>query len=219
MIYDPMFLIVSDINHEYMYLRYNSIITNQNVSIYGNLWHEIDYSFLPIVGLLIGSKIIGGNNKNLIAFMGAIVAVGTNSRTTMLAFATALLPLVLGNKDKIKQLLKYLSIVLIGVCVIIVFLIGIGYDLQSWINQRLLSDSYTTRISAFKAVAEHVPGNIMVGTGSVSNSLDINWKLKMYGGTQIHNGYLATFVYYGILGIFLLLWFYFTLFKKLSEIS
>jgi len=212
---DPFFLTSATSTHEYWYLRHNSVITNQNVSIYGFLWHEIDYSFLPIVTLLTGYLILTNKKFIIYIFLGALVAIGTNSRTTMLAFITASLPYIWNHRHRFTGVIKYIALGLVGLLIFMIILNNIGYDLHNWVVKRLMSDSYTTRINAFIAVAQHIPENIWFGTGSMKNSLDVNWKLKMFGGTQIHNAYLAHFVYQGILGLGFLMWFYFALLKKL----
>lgn len=73
----------------------------------------------------------------------------------------------------------------------------INFNFDNYLSQRLLSETYITRIDAFYAFIYTFPLNFFWGTGGVVTDELINF----YGRqTRLHNGYLAIFYYYGLIG-------------------
>jgi hypothetical protein len=200
------------------YHVFGKVIEDRRESIYTFLWHETDYSFMPIMCILLAYLFRNSKTYFPYLFFGSIIAIASNSRTTMLAYFTATLPLILNNKDRFTRIIKYAGFSVIGIILILLSMVLIGYDLQSWFIDRLGSGSYITRIGAFSVVINGLQyiENIWLGLGSKDNAGILNYLLKqLWGGTQIHNAYLAHFVYYGLIGLSLLCWFYYSLITKL----
>jgi len=172
-------------------------------SIYASLWSELDYSFIPMY-ILISTyyKIHGKHRRNVIVdVIGSIPVIASNTRSTMIGFLFGLLS---QYKIRLRNIMVITLAPIMFVMIFFYILSLSGIDVDSYISERIMSRSGMSRINAFIAVSQHMPKNILVGTGGVNSSIDINWKLHKLGGSQIHNLYLAYFVYYGIVGLFLL---------------
>lgn len=101
---------------------------------------------------------------------------------------------------------KYFSIkrIGLGIGIIVAFFISLilvidvlGFDLKYYFQERVRSETYQTRITAYYAFEDQFPKNPIWGTGGLVTA-DL---IKFYRTrTRIHNGYLAILYYYGIIG-------------------
>ena len=89
------------------YHIFGKVIEDRRESIYTFLWHEIDYSFMPIICILLAYSLRNSTAYYPYLFFGSIIAIASNSRTTMLAYFTATFPLILNNKDRFTRIIKY----------------------------------------------------------------------------------------------------------------
>ena len=216
-VYSPRFFTPQSISFD-RYHVFGSVVLNRRDSLFTFLPDEIDYTFIPLVALLLGHQLYYKKKNNIMwIILVSIVAIGSNSRTTMAAFITSTVVYLFDQKDKFKKTFRYVFAALLLVIITVSAFVGMGYNWKDFKDNRLLSTSGQSRINAFIAVFQHPPSNLLFGMGGMTLSKDINWKLQILGGTQIHNGHLAQFVYYGITGFTLVMWFYYLIVKKLLK--
>ncbi len=182
--------------------------------------NELGLSFLPLLSVLIG-YLLYLKKRNYIVFLilGGLVAVLTNGRYIIIGFIILTFQILVFNKIKILGTLKYVFIAFISFFILYQIILFLGYDIQSWINQRLFiegSIKETTRYKAFSTFAIFFPQNPYFGTG-VHLTDEIKATSLALGSSQIHVGYLSHLVSYGIIGSLLLFGFWFLLAKELYK--
>lgn len=90
----------------------------------------------------------------------------------------------------------------------------IQFDFERYFTERLMSQSYLSRIEAYYAFMHTFPQNPIWGTGGiVTNDL-----LAFYGRkTRLHNGYFAILYYYGIIAGIAYFSFIILMFRRLNR--
>ncbi len=186
----------------------NNPLLVRRLSIFGftNI-NDIGVSFLPILALVVGYEIKENNRiPILILLLGFFISVVNNSRYIQLGFFIAAAPVLLYQGKVIRNLF----IGLIG-GVVMILLMGIvlhliGYDISSYIQERLLDPSGGTRLLALEIFARFFPENPLFGTGThLTQEVFVALADR---SSQIHVGYLAHLFSYGIVGTFLALLFW-----------
>ena len=104
---------------------------------------------------------------------------------------------------------------LIASMLFIVFNVSIDmlkFDYNYFLNERIQSETYMTRIEAFYAAADQIPQNMLFGTGGVITE----GLYRFYGRlTRIHNGFLGLWYFYGVFAAFAYYIFIFFLMREL----
>lgn len=174
---------------------------------------EVGTSFIPIISILVGYYLYRKSNLNIAwLFMAGLVFFANKSRWIYLNFVVILFqfPVVYGIHLK-----KIYRIILIGSVFLIVLIFvmqSTGFDFEVFVQERLLSESSSTRFLAFEMFREFFPQNPFFGSGvHVDESL-----ARAIGGrsSQIHVGYLSHLYEYGIIGSMFLFSFWFLVLKK-----
>ena len=160
---------------------------------------DLGISLLSLLAVLISWYYIKKNtitHSIIFTLIVAIVVFLSNSRWTMLNFLFLMLIYVIYSKKTIQGFLKYSIIT--GMILLIVWNILplLGYNLDIFIKERLLSESAMTRLYAFENFAYYFPQNPWFGRGS-HLTRDI---VYLSGSYQIHVGYLAHLDEWGIIG-------------------
>jgi len=192
-------------------------------SIFGFIdTNEVGLSFLPLLSILIG-YLIATNSRYLLFFViiGGVTAFLTNTRYIMIGYLLILMQFFLAKKSNFKSIIKYLSISIL-LSIILYFLLRIiGYNLNDWYANRLLSEGSlkeTSRYFAWVNFVRFFPEQPLFGTG-VHMTREIQVASNEAGSSQIHVGYLSHLVSYGVFGSLLLFGFWFLLAKRLFQKS
>ena len=170
--------------------------------------NEIGYSYIPLISVFFGFYLTKKINLIKIApylLMAGFVCFATNGRYMQLGFLLVMMQYLIINRKKLKKsLLNMLLIGLVGILFYICFVVFfVGYDLQQYIEQRILSDSAGTRILALESVFKFFPQNMWFGTGVDTKTIEIITFLRGRS-SQIHVGYFACLISYGLIGSIIL---------------
>lgn len=215
---NPYFLMPEEAKLQTIYLQ-TSQYEIRLQSIFGYIApNEVGFSLIPIVSILIGYYLAKNKSFSLIwIFMAGFIFFGTKTRFIYLNFFIILLqyPLVYGVK--LKRVFRILIIGFVSSLIILFVLQSIGFSFVDFIENRLLSESSSTRLLAVKMFTEFFPNNPFFGTGiHVDENL-----LRAIGGrsSQMHVGYLSHLYEYGIAGSILLFYFLYLVYRKFKRDS
>lgn len=211
---DPFFLMPPELEKDFLSRTQYEIRLQ---SIFGYIApNEVAYSLIPIVSILIGYYLMQNKAFNPVwIIMAGIVFFGTKTRFVYLNFVVILLQYPLVNGLNIKRVMKIGMISIISLVVLVFILSSSGFDVEEFIQNRLLSESASTRLLAVKMFANFFPKTPFFGSG-----IHVGEDLARAIGnrsSQIHVGYLSHLYEYGIVGTILLLYFLFSVLKKFYE--
>jgi len=192
-----------------------NLYTYRRTSIFGFTdQNEVGLSYIPLGAVLIGSLLLKRNKINLLyTILIGITAFLSNGRYIMIGFVILTIQYLIFYKIKILRTFKYILIVFISFFIIYQIILFLGYDMESWINQRLFTEGSikeTTRYKSIKTFATYFPQKPFFGTG-VHLTNEIKEASEEIGSSQIHVGYLSHLVSYGLIGSFFLFSFWFSL--------
>jgi hypothetical protein len=198
----------------------DNLYTARRTSIFGFVdRNEIGLSFIPLLSVLIGVLLFQRNRVYYIyLLLGAIIAFLSNTRYVMIALLLITFQLLVVQRVKIKDLTKYVFIIFISGFLLLRIISYLGYDFNDWYNVRLFSEGSIKETTRYKAINNFLiffPQSPIFGFGGVTD--EITDASHAIGSSQIHVGYLAHLVYYGIIGSFFLFSFWFLLAKKLYK--
>ena len=137
----------------------------------------------------------------------------------MVGFLLLTFQFAIYNKKELKNYLKYISTAIILIVIFYSVLKFFGYDLYNWYHERLLSEGsieQTTRWKAWGNFIYFFPKYYLWGTGEL-NAWAVKRASHAISSSQIHVGYLAHLVSYGIVGSFFYFGFLFMLTKSLYK--
>lgn len=188
-------------------------------SIFGYIEpNELGLTFLPLLSVLIGYLFYKKNKYYAIfIILGGTTSLLSNTRYIMIGYILVLTQLLVSEKINVAKLVKYAFISIITALFLYMVLFYLGYDLNQWYENRLLSEGTlkeTSRYYAWINFLRFFPENPLLGTG-VHMTREIQIASNDAGSSQIHVGYLAHLVSYGIIGSILLFGFWFLLARKL----
>jgi hypothetical protein len=204
-----------------------SIINNDNLNTLYELRRESIFSFvnpnelglsyMPLLSVLIGVLIIQKSRYYIIfLILGGISAFLSNTRYVMIAFIFLTFQILIAQKRFLIGLTKYLITLLVSVLLLGFILTSLGYDIKDWYNSRLFAEGSISETTRYKAIDNFViffPKNPLFGVGGMTE--EILEASNSIGSSQIHVGYLAHLVYFGIIGSFFLFGFWFLILLKL----
>jgi len=186
----------------------------RRMSIFGYLGMlDVSLSFLPILGVLTAYYAL---EKKKIPYgylvLGFIVVFANNSRYAQLGYFITWLPMLVLSKNKWRMLGTSLLIAPIAVGLFVLVLNLIGFDVQGYIQERVLADSATTRLLALEIFNKFFGRHPWFGSGvHLSNEVIVALAGR---SSQIHVGYLAHLYSYGIIGSFLVFSFWLLILKR-----
>jgi O-Antigen ligase len=174
--------------------------------------NELGMSFLPLLSVYIGWVTWSGELKvshYLLIVGGLIVILASNTRYMQLNGLLIASQLALKSKNKLSLL------ALLSISCLFIYLYGdqllsaIGFNMDTYVSERLKSDSYTSRFHAFDMLVKYFPTNPVFGTG-VLLTPELAREVSDYGSSMIHVGYFSYLVSYGFVGALLMfgLWFW-----------
>jgi len=172
---------------------------------------------IAIFSILVAWKPTNLLNRTVFNLPAAIVSFLSSGRWIIVNFFVVAGQIVWTGKNRLANLIYFLlaSIVLLMILGIIANFMG--FDIENYIMERLLSDTASTRILAFEVFFEVFPENPIFGTGGV----DTEKMVRLLGGqsSQIHVGFLKLFYYYGLFGGILYLSFMFAFLIRLRKMA
>lgn len=214
---NPFFLMTSETKLEYLLRSQYEI---RLFSIFGYLGgKELGISFVSIISILIGYYLYKGTKLKLVLLlMAGFVFFATNYRYVYVSFFIIILQYPIVNGFQLSKIFRYFGIIFLTLIAFTLIADSIGYNLEEYVQERLLSKSASTRLLAIDLFFDFFPKNPFFGSGlHVSEDLE-----RAIGGrsSQMHVGYLSHLYEYGLIGSLLLFYFLYqviTSFYKLAK--
>lgn len=197
-----------------------NMYTFRRISIFGFVHPgSLGLAFVPLLSVLVG-YLLYTNNKYYIfyLFLGIMVAFLSNTRYIIIGSIIITLQIVAYNKSRIRGYTRYFIVFGILMLLALATLDYLGYDFKEWFKQRLMVEGNiqgTTRYKAIGNFFRFFPQKPIFGTGTMTD--EIKEASRAVGSSQIHVGYLAMLVYYGLVGCFFLFGSWFLLIKRLYK--
>lgn len=218
-IFNPQFLNAFQYDPMQKDVITGNLYTDRRLSIFGYVsTNELGLSFIPFSSVVIGH--LFRNKVKLYLYLLIVVGVISflsNNRYCMIGFALLAIQFALYNKRGVIKQLKYIPVIVVLIITFYFILHALGYDLLDWYHKRLLAEGSiedNTRYKAWSTFIYFFPKYFLWGTG-VFNAPDVARASRAIGSSQIHVGYLAHLVSFGIVGSFFYFGFLFMLAKNL----
>jgi hypothetical protein len=146
--------------------------------------------------------------------MGTLIAIAGNARYVMFSLIIILFQIVLTSKSFINKF-RTLIIIIISGSFLLFFLSLWGYDISLYFSDRVFSkESDSARITAYEIFLKEYPKFYLFGAGKpILGELLIADRVDSV--PLIHIGYLSHLYQYGLIGSFLLIWFWSSIIKKI----
>lgn len=178
--------------------------------------NALSLSLVPIFSLVYGLNNYLKKNNLITIITGLFSTFFSGARSTMVAlFVNLIFQTTFETKRKFSKI-TWLILVAGLLAFSLNLVLGLmGFDLQSFIQNRILSDSASTRLLAWEMFLKFFPENFLFGTGGIKQA-DLIRELAGRS-SQIHVGFLSLFYYYGIFGGVIFFVFLFTLLKKIKR--
>lgn len=214
----------------YNFLDANTIWTRGNHALIGDLYedrrlsifgyidpNELGLSFLPLLSVLLGI-LLRERKRSYIVFLvlGILISILSNTRYVLGGMIIISIQIIIMNRRRFLGTLKYIAIISLVVLLFSRLLSTFGFVSSDWVNNRLFPEGSITETTRYKAIFNFMyffPKKPVLGYGTMTEEIR-NASLDV-GSSQIHVGYLAHLVYYGILGSFLFFSFIFLLSRRL----
>ena len=207
--YDPFFFAPDELA---VYSRQMGAINDafevRRTSIFGYIGMlEVSQSFLPLVAIV--SAYYAKDKRKipfLLLIMVLVVAFTTNSRYVQVGFLMTLMPLLILGKNKWRTFLIISLVTPLVVLLFVQVLVLTGFDIEGYVQNRILANSASTRLLAFEIFQKFFGRHPWFGSGVHLSSEVV---VALAGrSSQIHVGYLAHLYSYGIIGSFLVFGFW-----------
>ncbi len=204
----------------YRQFEYENIYSIRRSSIFTYEYLGLGFSYIPLLSITIGYLFYLKNKiPSFYLIIGGISAILSNTRFIIIGFILLSMQILFANKNNIIKNVKFI-ILFISVIFILLYIISkIGYNLNEWYNERLFAEGSITETTRYKAIDNFLiffPKYWIFGNGEY-NSEEVKYASNAIGSSQIHVGYLAHLVSYGVIGSFFLFSFWFLLAKKLYK--
>jgi hypothetical protein len=210
-VFDPTFL-------KYGNLMSGDIYTLRRSSIFTYVTLGLGFSFIPLLSVTVGY--LNYTKRRIPLFyliIGGISSILSNTRFIMVGYFLLVAQLIVVDRKKLNKQFKYGIIFVFIIGFFFYFLSYLGYNFSDWYEERLLAEGsieYTTRYMAFDNFFRFFPDVWFLGNGQY-NAEEVRKASNAIGSSQIHVGYLAHLVSYGIVGSLFLFSFWFLLVKRL----
>ncbi len=153
---------------------------------------------IAIFSILLSWQPMENTRRGVITIAAGIISFLSSSRWIILGFFIVASQYFFIGKNKLRNFIYFLIFGLLLILLFAIIATLIGFDIEQYVTQRLMSDSALTRLLAFEVFGKVFPDNPILGTGGV----DTTEMVRLLGGqsSQIHVGFLKLFYYYGLLG-------------------
>jgi len=189
-------------------------------SIFGYIdMNELGLSYIPLLSVLIGFLLFYRKRSYVpYLILGGITSILSNTRYVMIGYILITLQIFLYQRIRLIGLFKFLFTTIVLFVVFYQVLTYLGYNINSWFEYRIFVEGSIKDTSRYRAIENFVlffPKYFVLGSGGMTDA--IRSASASVGSSQIHVGYLAGLVYYGIIGSFFLFGFWFLLARKLYK--
>jgi hypothetical protein len=180
--------------------------------------NEYGISVLAYFSLLLSIDSLKKENLKLICFLVlvGIYSIITNTRYVMIGYVLVVAQMLL--KQKISKIVRYFVFFLFTIfATYYVYTNLLGLNLKELAEKRLFAEGdikNTSRYLAYELFIKYYPENPLFGTG-VHLTNEIRRAANEGGSSQVHVGYLAHMVSFGLIGSLLLFSFWFFLARDL----
>jgi hypothetical protein len=202
----------------YYGLEHGSIYTYRRTSIFGFVsLNEVGLSFVPLLAVLIGYMVkLKNKDYRLYIFLGAIICIFSNARYIIMGFSCIIFLVIIENRFHLSKIVT--SIIFFSLLSILLYqiLVLFDYNIYQWLDERIFvekSFEETTRYKGYLNFLYFFPEKPIFGVG-VHITDEIKMASNAIGSSQIHVGYLAHLVSYGIIGSIFLFGFWSAICKK-----
>ena len=156
---------------------------------------------IAIFSILFGSRFFLKSQNRILLISGAILSFLSSSRWIMLNFLVTSFQSVISEGKLWRRVFTYfLGLIFVLAAGFFLLPVLLGFDIQQFIEKRLLSQSASSRIFAFYVFSEVFPSNPIFGTGG-GETKEVLQLIKGIS-SQIHVGWLKIFYHFGIVGAF-----------------
>jgi len=188
-------------------------------SIFGFLTlRDVGASFIPIMSILIGYYLFRNQKFHYLwLVLSGFVFFASKSRWIYLNLILILLQYPLIKGINFKKVIWFSGAALLSLILLVFLMKEAGFDFERFIEERLLSDSASTRFLAIDMFLEFFPQNPVFGSGiHVGEDL-----ARAIGGrsSQIHIGYLSHLYEYGIFGSVILFYSLYLLYLRFYRVA
>ena len=172
--------------------------------------NEVGWSMIPILTLTITHS-IKKDDKLLYLWIASagMAAFASNSRWVWLNFFISCGLLILYKHKSVKLLIVFIPLILI---LFYFTLVLAGFNINQYVQDRLLSDSALSRFLAWDMFKQFFPHNPFFGSGE--HRPDDLVRALRGRSAQIHVGYLSHMFVYGIVGSIFAFYFWFVVLKR-----
>lgn len=192
-------------------IRYGSIFRYESSN-------GVGMSFIPIMSILIGFHLYKNNNLNILwILMAAFIVFATKSRYVYLNFFVILIQYPLIRGIQLNKLMRILILLIFTTLAFYYTLNYVGFRIDEFFRDRLLSESAYTRLVAIELFAKFFPESPYFGTGvHLTDSV-----IRALAGrsSQIHIGYLAHLYSFGIVGSIMLFVFWYMILRYFRSVA
>ena len=213
-VFDPSFL-----KYKYL-LEEGDIYSLRRVSIYSYERLGLGFSFIPLLSVTIGYALYSTKKTPIFyLIIGGLSPLLSNSRYIIVAYIILTIQLLVVYRKTLSKQIKYLISFSLLAFILFIILSFLGYNFESWFNERLFAEGSiekTTRYKAISNFSKFFPKYWLFGNGQF-NSDEVKRASHAIGSSQIHVGYLAHLVSYGVVGSFFLFSFWFLFAKRLFQ--
>ncbi len=159
---------------------------------------SIGIDAIAIFSILVAWRPIHLINRSVVTLSAILISFLSSSRWIILGLIVVASQILWLSKNKLTNFLYFILGTISFLVILVLVAHFIGFDVENYIEQRLLAESALTRILAFEVFFEVFPNNPIFGTGGA----DTAEMVRLLGGksSQIHVGFLKLFYYYGMIG-------------------
>jgi hypothetical protein len=177
---------------------------------------DVSLSLISILAIYVSYYAITERKISyLVILFGVVIAFANNSRYLQVAAFFPMMPLLALGKSKVRTFMIILLSVPLTLLVAVQVLELAGVDVQAYIEQRVLARSADTRLLAIEIFNRYFWDRPLFGTGvHMTKQIEVAIAGR---SSQIHVGYLAHLVSYGIVGSVLEFGLWFAILKRFYE--
>ncbi|MFO8002218.1 MAG: O-antigen ligase family protein [Marinilabilia sp.] len=219
-IHDPFFFAPENFQEFMLSYRWGTDpLQVRRLSIFGFTdVDDVGLSFLPIFALITAYEVKEkGRIPIVIMLLAFFIAVVNNSRYIQVGYFIAAAPALFYQGRVLRNALVSMAGLVVLVLLMGLVLQLVGYDLERYIDERLLAETAGTRLLALEIFLQFFPDNPFFGTGvHLTDEVVVALAER---SSQIHVGYLAHLFSYGIVGTFLVLMFWGFIARRLWKVA
>jgi hypothetical protein len=173
--------------------------------------NEYGISILAYFSLIIALFSMKKKHTQVILFsiIVGLYSILTNTRYVMIGFAIVVFQLFL--KQRLSKMIKYLiSLLIVLFSAYYIYTYVLGFNLGKLASERLFAEGdikHTSRYLAYELYLKYFPENPFFGA-SPNLAIEIKKAANEAGSSQVHVGYLAHLVSFGLVGSFFLFTFW-----------